>query len=423
MGSASPHTPQVAYQGHAGAFSDVAARALVAGAHTRGYGSFDAVAEAVAGGEVVYGVLPVENAIAGPVPRNYELLWEHPSLRICGETMLAIELCLIGTAGATEAGVREIRSHPVALEQVRRYADAHGWERAETTDTAGAVREIVALGDPAVAAIGPALAAELHGGTILARAVQDEAENYTRFFLIERGEVDAAGNRACVGIAVEDRPGSLRDALSAFADRAIDLRFLIARPDRRVPFRYRFFVELTNVDDARLAEALASIGGEQRILGRYLAIRASRRLGLLLSLSARARPIAAASPDRSCTSGSDGARNVHDAAWCGSASRANAARTRSIHGSPRYAARLPSTMTSSTSTSASSAHAAPTARALSSSAACDTASPRAARCATSRPLVPSYEGSRSRAIFGSALAAPNDSNEPGFPKTSGPSSR
>jgi prephenate dehydratase len=265
----------VGYQGHAGAFSDVAARTLVPDAQSCGYGSFDAVAEAVDAGEVEYGVLPVENAIAGPVPRNYELLWEHPSLRICAETTLAIELCLIGTAGASEAQVREIRSHPVALEQVRRYADAHGWQHSTASDTAGAVREVVALGDPAVAAIGPALAAEIHGGTILARAVQDEAENYTRFFLIARtltvtlSSSKGQGDRACVGIAVQDRPGSLRDALSAFADRAIDLRFLIARPDRKVPFRYRFFVELANVDDARLHAALTAIGGEQRILGRY----------------------------------------------------------------------------------------------------------------------------------------------------------
>jgi prephenate dehydratase len=264
----------VAYQGHAGAFSDVAARTLLPEALTRGYGSFDAVAEAVDAGEVEYGVLPVENAIAGPVPRNYELLWEHPALRISAETTLAIELCLVGAAGASEAHVREIRSHPVALEQVRRYADAHGWRHTTASDTAGAVREVVALGDPSVAAIGPALAAEIHGGTILARGVQDEAENYTRFFLIERALPDPSvskelGDRACVGIAVQDQPGSLRDALSAFADRGIDLRFLIARPDRKVPFRYRFFVELTRVDDARLRAALTAIGGEQRILGRY----------------------------------------------------------------------------------------------------------------------------------------------------------
>jgi prephenate dehydratase len=261
--------PIVAYQGHAGAFSDVAARALVPGAQTRGYGSFDAAAAALDSGEADYAVLPVENAIAGPVPRNYELLWEHPALRIRGETTLAIELCLIGTSGASESAIREVRSHPVALEQVRHYVEAHGWEQQTTTDTAGAVREIVALGDPAVAAIGPALAAEIHGGTILARGIQDEAENYTRFFLIARTDEAGPGDRACVGIAVNDRPGSLRDALSAFADRAIDLRFLIARPDRRVAFRYRFFVELANVDDTRLSDALAAIGGEQRILGRY----------------------------------------------------------------------------------------------------------------------------------------------------------
>ena len=267
--------PTVGYQGHPGAFSDVAARRLVPDAQTRGYPSFDATASALTAGDVDFAVLPVENAIAGPVPRNYELLWEHPDLRIRGELTLPVELCLVGAPGTTDATIAEVRSHPVALEQVRELIDARGWRRSTTTDTAGAVREVVALGDPAVAAIGPALAAEIYGGTILARAVQDEAENSTRFFLLARDEEGSArerasaGDRACIGIAVEDRPGSLRDALSAFADRGIDLRFLIARPDRRMAFRYRFFVELTNVDDARLAAALADIGGEQRVLGRY----------------------------------------------------------------------------------------------------------------------------------------------------------
>lgn len=261
--------PTVGYQGHPGAFSDVAARRLVPDAQTRGYSSFDATASALAAGEVDFAVLPVENAIAGPVPRNYELLWEHPDLRIVGETTLPVELCLIGGIGGREDRIAEVRSHPVALEQVRALIDAHGWRQSTTTDTAGAVKEIVRLNDPSVAAIGPALAAELYGGRILARNVQDEAENYTRFFLLSRSPAPAPADRACIGIAVDDRPGSLRDALSAFADRGIDLRFLIARPDRKVPFRYRFFVELTHVDDARLAAALAAIGGDQRLLGRY----------------------------------------------------------------------------------------------------------------------------------------------------------
>ncbi|MBV8644559.1 MAG: ACT domain-containing protein [Candidatus Eremiobacteraeota bacterium] len=262
--------PTVAYQGHPGAFSDVAARELLPDAATRGYGSFDAVAAAVDAGEVEFGVLPVENAIAGSIPRNYELLWERPALRIRAEAVLRIELCLIGVPGTTEATVAEIRSHPVALEQVRRYADARPhWKRTTTTDTAGAVREVVALGDTSVAAIGPALAAEIYDGTIVARGVQDESENYTRFFLIARGDAPVSGSRACVGIRIEDRPGSLRDALDAFAGNGIDLRFLIARPDRREAFRYRFFVELANVDKPRLDAALTAIGGEQHVLGYY----------------------------------------------------------------------------------------------------------------------------------------------------------
>jgi prephenate dehydratase len=259
----------VAYQGHPGAFSDVAAQRLVPGAQTHGYPSFDAVASALAGGEVEFGVLPVENAIAGPVPRSYELLWEHPALRVRGELTLPVELCLIGVEGSRSEDIREVRSHPVALEQVRRAIEAHGWERSTSTDTAGAVRDVVTRGDRSVAAIGPALAAEIYGGSILARDVQDEPDNSTRFFLLACFDAAAAGDRACIGIAVADRPGSLRDALGAFADRGIDLRFLIARPDRRVPFHYRFFVELANVDGPRLDAALAAIGGEQRVFGRY----------------------------------------------------------------------------------------------------------------------------------------------------------
>jgi prephenate dehydratase len=264
-------SPTVAYQGHAGAFSDTAARRLVPGATTIGYPSFDAVATALSAGEVRYGVLPIENAIAGPVPRNYELLWEHPTLHICGETVLPIDLCLIGIHGSTLGAVQEVRSHPVALDQVRQSIASHAWRQSTTTDTAGAVREVIERCEEHVAAIGPAEAAQIYGGTILARSLQDDSENFTRFFLLTAtpDERNDAGEHACVGISVVDRPGSLRDALSAFADRSIDLRFLIARPDRNIPFRYRFFVELARVDSKRLDDALAAIGGEARILGRY----------------------------------------------------------------------------------------------------------------------------------------------------------
>jgi prephenate dehydratase len=261
----------VAYQGNRGAFSDVAARAFVPDGTTRGYPSFDAAAAALDEGAADFAVLPVENAIAGPIPRIYEILWERPALRIQAETVLPVELCLVGVEGATIEAITEVRSHPVALEQVRRLTEAHpGWKRTTTTDTAGAVSEVVALGSPSIAAVGPALAAEIYGATILMRGVEDEPDNATRFFLISKGdETSRSGERAVVGLELEDRPGSLRDALGSLADRGIDLRMLIARPDRRQPFRYRFFCELGSVDDARLQAALEAIGGEHRVLGRY----------------------------------------------------------------------------------------------------------------------------------------------------------
>lgn len=211
----------------------------------------------------------MENAIAGPIPRNYEILWERPALRVRAETTVAVEMCLIGTAGASLATIAEVRTHPVAFDQVRRWLEPHAhWRRTTASDTAGAVADVVAAGDPSQAAIGPALAAELYGGTILARGIEDEPDNATRFFLVGRTESER-GTHACVGLELSDRRGSLRDALGAFADREIDLRLVIARPDRREPFRYRFFCELANVDDARLRDALAAAGGASRVLGRY----------------------------------------------------------------------------------------------------------------------------------------------------------
>jgi prephenate dehydratase len=263
--------PVIGYQGEPGAFSDAAARALIAGANTRGYASFDDLIAAVDRGDLPYGLLPVENSIFGPIARSYDLLWAHSSLVITDETVHRIVMNLIGTKDATEEGLTEIRSHPVALEQIRRYAGLHPtWKRAVVEDTAGAVAQIVAANDPRIAAVGPALTADLYGGKILRSGIQDDAENFTRFFLLQRnGTARRNLNRACVAFELNNRAGALRDALSAFADRGIDLRSLVSRPDRRNPFNYRFYCEVTEVDSGRLDEALSSIDGSTRVFGVY----------------------------------------------------------------------------------------------------------------------------------------------------------
>jgi prephenate dehydratase len=257
----------IGFQGEAGAFSDAAARRLRPGAETRGYLSFDLLIAAVDNGEIDAALLPVENSIAGSIARAYDLLWEYRGLHAVAETAYPVEMNLIGTPDADEAKIREIRSHPVALEQIHRFAGARPqWKRVAVADTAGAVAEIVALGDPTVAAVGPALAAELYGAKVLRAAIQDDPRNFTRFYLLTR-EAIVHGSLGCVAIEVENRPGTLRDALSAFADRGLDLRSLVARPNHVDPFHYRFFFEIGEVDRERLDAALAALDGPSRVIG------------------------------------------------------------------------------------------------------------------------------------------------------------
>jgi prephenate dehydratase len=262
---------RVAFQGEPGAFSDDAAQTLVPGAETIGYGTFDDAVAAVQRGDAEYALMPVENSISGSVPRVYDLLWADERLSIVDEIVYRVVQNLIGLSNADVPKLREIRSHPVALEQCRaflgRYPHAHP---TIVADTAGAVREIVALGDPGVAAIASRLAAERYGARVLAPAIQDVEANFTRMFLLQRdGRARGVPTRACVALALAHRPGSLRDALAAFADRRLDLRTLVSRPSLDEPFTYRFYCEIAPVTADDLAGALDAIDGTARVLGFY----------------------------------------------------------------------------------------------------------------------------------------------------------
>jgi prephenate dehydratase len=262
----------VGFQGEPGAFSEEAAGALIPGASARGYRTFTMLIDAVASGEIDAALLPIENSISGQIAGNYDLLWNHPELAIIDETVHRVIQSLIALPGAGIEDIVEVRSHPVALEQCGRLFAAHPqWRRTVVDDTAGAVREIVAEGNKAVAAIGSRAAAQRYGATILTESVQDNPDNFTRFFLVCRG---AAGTRrqgrACVAIALADRPGSLRDALSAFADEKLNLRSLVSRPaPDEGPFKYRFYCEIENAEPEALKRALSHIDGKTRVLGAY----------------------------------------------------------------------------------------------------------------------------------------------------------
>ncbi len=180
---------RIAYQGEPGAYSDLAVRQYfgpdVHGVPCR---SFPDVLQALREGACERAMIPVENAIAGPVRMALDALAAVDNdVTTVGEHRLLIVLCLLGVPGAMLATVKEVRSHPVALAQCRIFLARHPWlDVRGHDDTAGAAREVAETGDRTIGAIGSEMAAERYGLEILARGVQDVPHNWTRFVVLKR---------------------------------------------------------------------------------------------------------------------------------------------------------------------------------------------------------------------------------------------
>jgi prephenate dehydratase len=179
--------PAVAYQGAPGAFSEDAARELAGGdALLHPMKTLDDVFQALAIGVAEFAVIPVENSLAGPVPRAAELIRRF-GCRVMAEHSLRIAHALIACPGAAIGDIREAASHPVALAQCRQFFAARpGISEVAAFDTAGAVALMMKAGDPAHAAIASSRAAALYGGVVLLDEIQDRRDNFTRFVVVAK---------------------------------------------------------------------------------------------------------------------------------------------------------------------------------------------------------------------------------------------
>jgi prephenate dehydratase len=262
------------YQGEPGAYSEEALLAVFQDAQAVGHRTFQLAVEALLRGDVEADVLPVENTLHGIVQEVNDLFWEQRGLCLVAEHVLPIRHCLLGRGGQP---VERALSQPQALAQVARYLDSRGIEPVPFYDTAGAARHVAEHTEPGLAAVASAQAADRYGLDVLARGIQDDDSNQTRFLVARRGQPrrpadSQPGDKASLAFVTAHVPGSLLAALSCFSSRRVNLTRLESRPIPHLPFEYRFFldfqVDVPDTAEAALCE-LEMAALEVRLFGTY----------------------------------------------------------------------------------------------------------------------------------------------------------
>jgi len=266
--------PIVAFQGEHGAYSEQAARQHfgpeVATLPCR---AFSDIIAALQDGRAAFGLLPVENSLAGTVVPAYDLLIDY-DLHIQAEVILRVEHCLMAPPGTALADVRRVRSHPQALMQCEATLRRMGLEPVEYYDTAGAARDLAAEAQPGTAAIASALAAETYGLDVLVQHLEDQDFNFTRFFVLGL-EYPPRHDPSKTSIILTTRhvPGALYAALGELARRNINMTKIESRPRRNRPWHYLFYVDFEgHEEDEPVREALLGIlkhASFLKVLGSY----------------------------------------------------------------------------------------------------------------------------------------------------------
>lgn len=239
-------TMRITIQGEPGSFSHEAALKLLPSAEIMPCALSAEVFAAVASGAADGAVIPIENSLAGSVSEHFDLLLTH-DVKAEREIALRIRHNLIVVPGVAMEAVERVYSHPVALAQCRRFIADHSRMKALAFyDTAGSVKQIMETDDRRAAAIASEAAARFYGAQILQSGIEDNPENFTRFFLVRRSAeaaIDPEANKISLAFSIEHRPGSLVAVLQELAALGTNLTKIESRPVHGKPWEYVFYVD------------------------------------------------------------------------------------------------------------------------------------------------------------------------------------
>ncbi len=227
------------------------------------------VFEAVAKGNAEAGVVPIENSIEGSVNSTLDCL-ASSKLKIVKEFKLEVRQNLLALPGVELKNVKKAVSHPQALGQCRKFLKKLGAELVEASSTAKACQSL----DAESAAVASKLAAKTYGLSVLKEGIQDHAENATRFVLVSKKKSECGGKcKTSIIFSVKHAPGTLYEALKAFAEQKISLTRIESRPSREKKWEYLFFIDFEGSEnDERTKKALKQLEKNARfvkILGSY----------------------------------------------------------------------------------------------------------------------------------------------------------
>lgn len=238
---------RVLYQGIEGAYQYLAAKAFFDNSNDFfGAESFAKVFIEIDKGNYDFGLVAIENSLAGSVVQNYELLGKY-EVHIIGEVYLKIDHCLLSKSNNLSK-LKKVFAHPMALAQCENFLKKYGHlEKVECSDNASAAKFVSQSGEPSFCAIASIECSNLYNLNVLEKQIQDQKNNWTRFIIFKNGEFSfgstAPRSKISLTFSLDHKPGSLVNFLNILSTNDFNLTKIESRPIKGKTFEYLFWVD------------------------------------------------------------------------------------------------------------------------------------------------------------------------------------